>query len=114
MSEEETNTGHMSALCSFCKRPVQNQGARMYTDISAGHPFIVRTTVQHAGYGCDTGCCGHVAHAYNSRGEEVHSHFELDHPYGEDPEAWARQFVAGIYGRPDSLDWDASSVVDSC
>ncbi len=40
---------------------------------------LVRVRVYHSGYGCDTGCCGHVVEITMPDGKEK-TRFEFDHP----------------------------------
>ena len=72
--------------------------------------------VYHAGYGCDTGCCGHRVEV---DGKDV-GDFEFMHPYGKDKREWAVAFARGIIAkeRPgclETIDWstvDVSEVMD--
>jgi hypothetical protein len=55
----------------------------------------MKVKVYHAGYGCDTGCCGHVIEV---DGDGVsHQRFEFTHPYdentAEEKKAWARELA---------------------
>jgi hypothetical protein len=70
----------------------------------------VRVIVFHAGYGCDTGCCGHVVELDDGR-----SAFGLgDHPYGDDPRAFAEELVRDHFGEEHVADlaWDDCVIVD--
>lgn len=72
---------------------------------------MAKVFVQHEGYGCDTGCCGHVIHV----GDE--EHFRFEHPYGVPPEgfhAWAERLVAQEVGAEHvaDLDWSLCVVLD--
>jgi hypothetical protein len=87
----------------------------------------VRVRVYHAGYGCDTGCCGHIVEITLPGGQEK-SHFEFEHPpYCPPPspltsedrdecwKAWARKLAEdAIRDRwPEcfeSIDWDSMQV----
>lgn len=69
-----------------------------------------KVVVSHAGYGCDTGCCGHVIEV---DGEEVGG-FHFTHPYGEDPLEFAKRLVADELGPEHvaDLDWENCVVLD--
>ena len=58
--------------------------------------------VYHAGYGCDTGCCGHIVEV-NGVGK-----FHFDHPCDEDFRAYAEELVRNEFGEDhvEDLDWD--------
>ena len=51
----------------------------------------------HDYYGCDTGCCGHMAYLCNGSDQVIDEHFEFTHPYGETPDAWAREFCLSFW-----------------
>jgi hypothetical protein len=52
--------------CPTCDRPVQEKHHKTRT-----HRPIVSVSYRHEGYGCDTGCCGHVLFALDDRGGVV-------------------------------------------
>lgn len=98
----------MAEVCENCDRPVY--GGRPY----CGHhsaEFVVKATVEHGGYGCDTGCCGHQLIGFDAKGREVDREFTFGHPYRDDSEAWARDAVKGQWPKAE-LDWDESDVSD--
>jgi hypothetical protein len=68
-----------------------------------------RITVVHAGYGCDSGCCGHVLVI-----DGIEDRFQFLHPYGEDPRAWAEAFLRDQLGdeHVSDLDWAHCDVRD--
>lgn len=47
---------------------------------------MAKVIVYHAGYGCQTGCCGHVIELRES-GDDIpdpwNMHFAFNHPYNE-------------------------------
>jgi len=69
--------------------------------------------VSHAGYGCESGCCGHVIYL---DGEQVPG-FHFDHPYGNSDEEklrFAKELVEDVLGPEHvaDLDWENCWVVD--
>lgn len=64
-----------------------------------------KVVVYHQGYGCDTGCCGHVIEVND---EEVRGSFDFSHPYGADHLAWAKEFVRENLDEAHAadLDWE--------
>ncbi len=73
--------------------------------------------VFHSGYGCDTGCCGHVVELYQDDKIESHS-FEFDHPYSNEPEElrrFAEDMIRKFYSEEHiaDLDWDACEIQDT-
>jgi hypothetical protein len=76
----------------------------------------MKIVVLHGYYGCDTGCCGHYIHIEDDEGNDISdsSTFEFDHPYGEDPLTWAKEFVESAYGEDHvkDLDWENCTIVD--
>lgn len=70
----------------------------------------MRVIVLHRLYGCDTGCCGHVIVVDN---KDV-GDFNFDHPYNEDPRAFAEDLVREALGEDhvSDLDWNSCVVVD--
>lgn len=99
----------MNDTCTRCQRPILFPPS----DTIAGNPrHVVAAAVVHAYYGCDTGCCGHVAIALDCTGEEVaRSGFESSHPYGDDPKTWAVSFANERF-RGVPLDWERCEVSD--
>lgn len=67
-----------------------------------------RVVVYHSGYGCDTGCCGHVFEMGDRE------RWTFNHPYGEDFRAWAEELVADFFGSEHvaDLDWENCRVYD--
>ena len=63
------------------------------------HEPIEFCYVVHAGYGCDTGCCGHSVYGGNSRHDEVCHRFEFSHPNRCDGDLirWARDIAAQVF-----------------
>lgn len=71
-----------------------------------------KVVVYHTGYGCDTGCCGHVIEV---DGQELRNSFTFDHPSAmEDAIEWAKDFVRGEMGEEHvaDLDWEQSELSD--
>lgn len=66
----------------------------------------MRVIVYHSGYGCDTGCCGHVVEL-----EDGSEKFNFSHPYGENHLEWAKDLVREEYGEEHVADLDWSSCV---
>lgn len=63
----------------------------------------MKVVVYHEGYGCETGCCGHVVKLEDGRNE-----FCFDHGKdGEEPIALAKRLVAETFGEEHckDLDW---------
>lgn len=59
--------------------------------------------VYHSGYGCDTGCCGHIV----AIGDE--ERFDFDHPgLDEDSRKFAEQLIRDLWGEEHvaDLDWE--------
>ena len=53
---------------------------------------IAYVTVEHTYYGCETGCCGWIAYAYDSSGTKLHeSSFEFMHSYADTEEEQRRE-----------------------
>lgn len=69
----------------------------------------MRIVVYHSGYGCDTGCCGHVVETDDGRHE-----FYFDHPWTEDFRAFAEGLVRAKFGEEhvEDLDWENSKIFD--
>jgi hypothetical protein len=73
---------------------------------------MTRVLVLHAGYGCETGCCGHVLEVDDERV----GRFQFDHPSGrkDDFRVWAEDLIRTELGEEHvaDLDWDHSIVLD--
>jgi hypothetical protein len=72
---------------------------------------VTKVIVCHRGYGCDTGCCGHVVEV---DGEQVGG-FHFAHPYGEtteDLKTFAEGLVREAGCDPADIDWVQSVIVD--
>lgn len=73
---------------------------------------MAKLIVAHTGYGCDTGCWGHVIEI---DGKDVPGTFEFfaAPDRGEDKREWAEQFVREQMGEEHvkDLDWENSTVV---
>ncbi len=67
-----------------------------------------RIVVMHSGYGCDTGCCGHVI----EWGDQ--ERFVWEHPGNEDPFEWAKNLIASELGAEHvaDLDWENCLISD--
>lgn len=66
-----------------------------------------RVVVYHAGYGCDTGCCGHVVEV------DGVEEFSFSHPYGgADHLEFAKRLVREEFGEEHvaDLDWSQCTV----
>ena len=66
---------------------------------------MTKVVVYHRFYGCATGCCGHAIYVDD---EETLGSLRPGHPYDEDPQEWAKQFVRETLGAEHvaDLDWD--------
>ena len=64
---------------------------------------MAKIIVFHAGYGCETGCCGHVVQMENEEEQ-----FEFEHPYNESSLEFAQRMVRESFGEEhvNDLDWD--------
>jgi hypothetical protein len=77
----------------------------------------MKVIVYHAGYGCDTGCCGHIV-AMDENPDEYggneHEKFEFDHPYDESDLEFAKRLVRETFGEKHvaDLDWDNCIIRD--
>lgn len=67
-----------------------------------------KVIVYHQGYGCDTGCCGHIVEI---DGKEE---FFFDHPWSGDFREWAEGLIRENFGEEHvaDLDWENSFVID--
>jgi len=72
----------------------------------------VKIIVYHSGYGCESGCCGHVLEV---DGQEILNQFDLcGHP---DTKAEARQYAEDLIRRVlgedhiKDLDWDSCKII---
>lgn len=74
---------------------------------------MTKVIVYHRGYGCDTGCCGHVVAIERDSGEEDET-FEFTHPYGEDRRVFVERVVTEEYGAEHvaDIDWENCVVVN--
>lgn len=55
---------------------------------------IAYTTTEHTYYGCETGCCGWIAYAYDADGVKLYeSEFEFMHAYDDDERQEAEDFA---------------------
>ena len=74
----------------------------------------MRVVVFHSDFGCDTGCCGHTVEVYHNGGTTRQHKFFFDHPYDDDPRAFAEQLVREEFGDEHvaDLDWNESWIVD--
>jgi hypothetical protein len=69
---------------------------------------IAYTTTEHSFYGCETGCCGWVAYAYDASGNLLHqSEFEFSHDGDSvtDAEAFAQTHFPGAPWNGGESDW---------
>jgi hypothetical protein len=74
----------------------------------------MKVIVYHAGYGCDTGCCGHVVELEDGQEKFEFAHPWLTGPKADDPRAWAEELVRDTFGEEHvaDLDWENCRVVD--
>jgi hypothetical protein len=72
----------------------------------------MKVIVEHAGYGCETGCCGHVVRLPDA--DEDYEKFFFDHPYDEEPIEFAKRLVEQALGAKHvaDLDWDSCEIID--
>ncbi len=72
---------------------------------------MTKIVVYHRHYGCDTGCCGHAVSMDDDEGK-----FLFEHPYGQDPQAFARELVIEALGKEHvaDLDWEQCLIIDEC
>jgi hypothetical protein len=77
---------------------------------------MTRAIVYHRGYGCDTGCCGHVVELQDDNEEPLTSEFSFTHPNlsREDWREFVREMVTDAFGTEHVADiaWDDCLVVD--
>ena len=68
----------------------------------------MKIIVYHALYGCETGCCGHYVEMGDQR------KYEFEHPYGDDPRAFAERLVRDAFGEEHvkDLDWENCEIRD--
>jgi len=71
-----------------------------------------RLVVYHEGYGCETGCCGHVIRIGEKHLGEMVGRFEFSHPYGNDFRQFAENLVREAGCDPADLDWEACKISD--
>jgi hypothetical protein len=71
---------------------------------------VSKVIVYHSGYGCDTGCCGHIVEI-DGKGK-----FFFAHPWDGDESFrdWAEELIRENFGDEHvaDLDWAHSLVVD--
>lgn len=74
----------------------------------------MRIVVYHAGYGCDTGCCGHVIEKRDDAGHVTERGWSFSHPYGDDPLEFARELIRDEFGEAHiaDLDWGECLISD--
>lgn len=82
----------------------------------------MKAIVYHTGYGCDTGCCGHVVSLEDESGNETKHQFEFEHPDGEyrkmtpgeKEKAFIRDLVTEVCGAEHvaDIDFDECVIVD--
>ncbi len=73
----------------------------------------MRILVRHTGYGCDTGCCGHVIEIDGA--EATKYGFDFGHADDETPEAlreYARELITREMGAAHvaDIDWDGCEI----
>ena len=68
---------------------------------------LMKVTVYHSYYSCESGCCGHVVELEDGR-----KRFDFVHPYGQDPKEFAKELIIAAFGEEHikDLDWDNCSV----
>ena len=97
----------MHKRCARCGRPILHR-ITVHPEYPRAH--AVKVVVEHDGYGCDTGCCGHKIRAYACDRKEIFDAWEFAHPgYHEDFRTWATS-LAGQYVPGVPLDWKACDV----
>jgi 7-cyano-7-deazaguanine synthase in queuosine biosynthesis len=73
--------------------------------------------VLHSGYGCESGCCGHVV-KLSDNDENVSEEFAFEHADKDDDIEFAKNLVEQTYGKDHvlDLDWESSIIRanDSC
>lgn len=76
----------------------------------------MKIIVGHEGYGCDTGCCGHVVEIVDAPEDWTRDtrKFNFDHPYGETHREFAENLVRQEFGEQHvaDLDWDNCLIVE--
>lgn len=72
-----------------------------------------RVFVRHSGYGCDTGCCGHVVEV-EVDGVTTYERFDFSHPERQSKREYAEELVRDELGADHvaDLDWTECMVVD--
>ena len=66
----------------------------------------MQVKVYHSGYGCESGCCGHIVEV-----DDENFGFEFTHPCGEDKKKWAIELAKEKIAKSSpeclaSIDWD--------
>lgn len=106
----------MTEICKHCNRLVRSD--EKPDPPLATHFGLHEATVNHRGYGCDTGCCGYEVEVYDKYGMSLHSMFEFTHPYWttddqiteeEYNKNWAEDFVQVHFGSV-PINWDRSEI----
>lgn len=71
---------------------------------------MIKVTVYHSSYGCDTGCCGHIL-LVEDGDKEICKEFDFSHPYNEDHVEFAKSLVRERAPECfDSIDWTTVNV----
>lgn len=84
---------------------------------------MARIVVYHRGFGCETGCCGHVIATVPDDAviedrwdlDDYDGEFTFSHPYrDENLKQWARNLIRDELGEEHvkDLDWENSWVID--
>ena len=74
-----------------------------------------RIIVEHGGYGCETGCCGHYVILYDENDIERDEHFVFSHPDSKEDELeFAKQLITDKFGEDHvaDLDWENSTLLN--
>ncbi len=102
----------MSTTCERCGRSFPREGRLAHEECDKR--AVVYLAVEHGGYGCETGCCGHRVVAYDADDHEVmRGPFSFDHPFGEYHEVFAKEMAESFMpGGSRLLRLDESDVRD--
>lgn len=73
-----------------------------------------KVIVYHRGYGCDTGCCGHVVRVQNDDGTKAEERFTFSHPAWESAREYAEAAVREEFGADHVADlaWEECEIID--
>lgn len=73
-----------------------------------------KVIVYHRGYGCDTGCCGHVVRVQNDDGTKAEERFTFSHPAWESAREFAEAAVKEEFGADHVADlaWGECEIID--